>query len=87
MILRSAAFLLGNRMGIIKPHQALPVRPVQRKRIVQSVGLLRRRRNLRDRKPDPIAAFGIYHQGEAVQLKQCIERGIVHPHSAPILSL
>jgi hypothetical protein len=70
MILRIAALLLPHRVRVIKSNQTLPISPMQRKRVIQSVRLLCRHRNSRNHKPDPVPTLGVHYQRESVQIEQ-----------------
>jgi len=73
MVLRFAALAPADRMGIVEACQPLPVRPVQRQRIVDVVRLLRRHRHPRHHEPDPVAALRVHHENLPVQVEKHIE--------------
>jgi hypothetical protein len=86
MILRIAAFLLPDGMSVIESNQPFTVRPMQRERVIESMRLLRRNRNPRDYKSNPVTAFGVHNQREAVQIEQRVESRFVLLHDATRLS-
>src|SRR5208282_3595100 len=53
MVLRLAALLPRDRMGIVEADQPFAIRPVQRQRVVQPVRLVRRHRHPRHHEANP----------------------------------
>ena len=73
MVLRFAALLPCDRMGIIEPDQPLTLGPVQRQRVVDAVRLFRRHRHTRHDEPDPAAALRVHHENLPVEVEKHIE--------------
>ncbi len=73
MVLWIAAFLLFRRMGIVEADQTLAIRPVQRQRIIQAVGLLRRYRHTRYHELGPMAAARIVDEHLSIEVEEHIE--------------
>ena len=80
MVLWLASMLSSHRMSVIESNKALSAPTVQRQRVIQSVRLLRRRRNPRDNKPNPVPALRVYNQNQAIQVEQRVESrvGLLH---------
>jgi hypothetical protein len=60
--LQLAVLPLRRRMGIVEADKPLPIRAVQRQRVVPPVRLLRRRRNPRHHEPDPMATLRVHDE-------------------------
>ena len=60
-------------MRVVEADQPLTVRPVQRQRVVDAVGFLRRHRHSRHDQPDPMTALGVHHENLPVQVEKHIE--------------
>ena len=73
MVLRIAALLPCDRMGIIEPDQPFAVRPMQCERVVDAMRLLRRHRRPRHHEPDPMAALPVHHENLPVEVEKHIE--------------
>ena len=73
MVLRGAALLPRDRMGVVEADQPLAIRPVQGERVVDAVRLLRRCRHPRHHEPNPVAAFRVHHENLPVEVEQQIE--------------
>jgi len=70
MVLRLAASLPLDRMGIVEADQPLTLGAMQRKGIVDAMRLLRRYRHPRHHEPDPVATFRVNHE----DLTACLRR-------------
>lgn len=79
MMLRLAAFLLADRMGVIEADQPLAIRSMELRRIVEAVRLLRRYRHSRHDEPHPMAALRVHHEHLAVELEEHIEGRVPRP--------
>ena len=73
-------------MRVVKADQSRAVWPMQRKRVVDAVGSLRRHRHKRDRKPDPVTALGIDHEDLPIEIDEQIEGRITRLRHATKLS-
>ena len=73
MVLRLAAPLPPDRVGIVEPGQPLTIRPMQRERVVDAIRLLRRDRHPCHYKPDPMAALRVHHENLPVEVEKDIE--------------
>ena len=73
MVLRFAALLPPDRVGVVEADQPLAFRPVQRERVVDAMRLLRRHRHSRHHEPDPVAAFRVHHENLPVKVEKHIE--------------
>ena len=80
MILWPTTLFPANLVSVVESHKAFAVSPMQCERVIQSVRLLRRRRNLVDDEANPVASFGIDNKRKTIQVKQCVKSGIVLPH-------
>ena len=72
----------GRPDGVVEPDQPLAVRAMQRERIVDTVRLVRRRRDRRHDEPDPVAALRVHHKNLSVELEKRIE-GRIAPSRHP----
>ena len=73
MVLRLAALLRRHRMGIVEADQPLAIRAVQRKRVVDAVGLFLRHRHARHDESDPVTPLGVHHENLPVEVEKDIE--------------
>ena len=73
MVLRFAALLPRNRMGVVEADQPLTIRAVQRQRVIDAMRLFSRRRHARHDEPDPMAAIGVHHENLPVEVEKHIE--------------
>jgi hypothetical protein len=73
MILRLAKPLRGDGMSVVKADQSLTARPVQRERIVETMGFFRGSLHTRHHEFDPIITLWIHDQHLAVEIEQHIE--------------
>ncbi len=73
MILRSAAALRADRMGVVEAHQPLTLRSVQRQRIVETVRLYRRCRHPRYDKAHPMTAIRIDNKHLPIEVEKRVE--------------
>ena len=78
MVVRLAALLPRDWVGIVESDQPLALRAGQRERVVDAVRLLRQHR--RPRYPDAVAALRVHHENLPAEVEKRIERRV-----APLL--
>lgn len=76
MILRLSTPLPSDWMCIVKTYEALPIRAVQRERIIKAMRLCRRRRYAPNNESDPVFARGIDDEHKAIEFQERVERWI-----------
>jgi hypothetical protein len=73
MVLRFAALLPADRMGIIEPNQSLAVRPMQRQGIIDAMRPLRRYGDPRHDETNPVTAVFIHDEHLPIEVKKRVE--------------
>ncbi len=81
MVLRLAALLLRDWMCIVEADQPLAIRSVQRERVVDPMGLLRRHGHPRYDEPNPMTALRVHYENLPVEVEKHIKGRIArHYH-------
>ncbi len=87
MILRLASCLPGYPMGVVEADQPTAIGSVKRQRVIQSMRLFSRYRNLRNHEPNPVTPIRIYDEHLPVKVEKHVEGGIVYRHRIKVIRL